>query len=157
VKIELGCGPHHDAEYFGIDTRPLPGVDLAWDLERTPLPLPDCCCDEIRSAHVLEHVQHLIPLMNECHRLLVPGGVFHAVVPQACDSGGHWHAAAFQDPTHVRFFVPASWLYFVAEHPLYYFGRIYGILPWELVDYTDEGWRASIILRKPGGPPAGGS
>jgi SAM-dependent methyltransferase len=152
VKIELGCGPQHDSAYFGIDCRPFPGVDLVWDLECCPLPLPDGCCEEIGSSHVLEHIQHLIPLLNDCHRLLKPGGIFWACVPQACDSRGQWYASAFQDPTHVRFFVPATWLYFVGDHALYRFGRLYDISPWELIRLQDDGPTITVILRKPERP-----
>jgi predicted SAM-dependent methyltransferase len=147
MRIELGCGPDHNPEYYGIDARPLPGVDLVWDLEQVPLPLPDECCDEIVSSHTLEHITNLIPLMNECHRLLKPSGVFRATVPQVCDGTGTWHASAFQDPTHVRFFVPATWLYFIEDHPLYHFGRIYGIRPWKLIAFRDDQWVATVTLQ----------
>jgi SAM-dependent methyltransferase len=158
LKLELGCGPHHDVRYFGIDAQPLPGVDLVWDMEQVPLPLPDGCCDEIVSSHVLEHIHNLIPLMNDCHRLLRPGGLFRATVPQVCDSQGTWHASAFQDPTHVRYFVPASWAYFAVESSLYHqFGQIYGILPWSLVGQDDQGWVTTVILRKPDDGQPGGS
>jgi predicted SAM-dependent methyltransferase len=149
MKIELGCGPNHDRAYFGIDVCPHPGVDLVWDLEQVPLPLGDACCEEIRCSHVLEHVRNLIPLLNECQRLLVPGGTLMAVVPQACDLAGHWHATAFQDPTHVRFFVPATWDYFVHDRQLFHFGQLYGVVPWDMVDFVDEGWQATAVLRKP--------
>jgi SAM-dependent methyltransferase len=148
MKIELGCGPNHDRTYYGIDIQPFPGVDLTWDLEQSPIPLPDGCADEIVCSHVLEHIHNLIPLLNDCHRLLAPGGRFQAVVPQVCDSGGTWHASAFQDPTHVRFFVPATWGYFLADHGLYHFGQLYGALAWQLEGFTDEGWSATVVLRK---------
>ena len=155
MKLELGCGLKTDPEVFGIDIRPLPGVDLVWDLEQVPLPLPDACCTEIVSSHVLEHIRNLIPLMNDCYRLLKPGGLFRAVVPQACDSRGDWHAAAFQDPTHVRFFVPATWSYFIADRAPYRYGELYGILSWEHVAFVDRGWVATTILRKPLHSPGG--
>jgi SAM-dependent methyltransferase len=148
MKIELGCGPDHNRKFFGIDSRNLPGVDLVWDLENTPLPLEDECADEIVSAHLFEHVQNFIPLMNECHRLLKSGGIFKAEVPQACDINGNWHAEAFQDPTHVRFFVPKTWMYFAANHELFHYGKIYGIKPWEWIELADNGWIAAITLRK---------
>lgn len=100
---------HITRAYFGSDVRPLPGIDLQWNLEVTPLPLPDGCREEIGSSHLLEHIRNLIPLMNEGHRLLQPVGIFRAVSPQVCDSQGPGFASAFQDPSHVRFFLHGPW------------------------------------------------
>jgi len=149
VKIELGSGWKPSPGYYCIDNQPLPGVNLIWDLEHSPIPLPDACCDEIRSSHVLEHIHNLIGLMNDCYRLLSVGGTFHAVIPQVCDTQGKWYASAFQDPTHVRYFVPNTWGYFIDGHPLYEFGMLYGIQSWELISFEDQGWVASLALRKP--------
>jgi hypothetical protein len=149
MKVELGCGANHDPAYFGIDISALPGVDLIWDLEQVPLPIEDMSVEEIFCSHLFEHINNFIALMNDCHRILQPQGHLIAIVPQVADSLGNWHASAFQDPTHVRFFVPASWAYFMAGHELYRFGETYGIKPWDLVQYHDEGWQATIVLRKP--------
>jgi SAM-dependent methyltransferase len=148
MRIELGCGPHHNPAYFGIDAVNLPGVDMVWDLENVPLPLPDECCIEITSSHLMEHIKNFIPLVNECHRLLKPGGIFTARFPQVCDINGRWHQEGFQDPTHVRFFVPNSWMYFVSNHHLSHFGKIYGIKVWEGLTLEDFGAEAKITLRK---------
>lgn len=149
MRLELGCGANHDAGWFGIDQQPLPGVNLVWDLNQTPIPLEDGSAEAIYSSHVLEHIRELIPLMNDCHRLLIPGGEFRAIFPQVMDAHGIWHAEAFQDPTHIRFFVPDSWKYFVAGEFLHGVGCTYGILPWDLVSFSDQGWQAEIVLRRP--------
>src|SRR3990167_9188778 len=45
--------------------------------------------------------------MNECYRVLAPGGILNIEVPTIAGPG------AFQDPTHCRYFVhPHSWRYY---------------------------------------------
>src|SRR5262249_10215856 len=59
-------------------------ADLAWNLRR-PLPFPDGSVDAIFHEHVLEHfpADHGLLLLEECHRLLRPGGVLRVGVPDA--------------------------------------------------------------------------
>lgn len=52
------------------------------DLGR-PLPFRDGCFTAVYSSHVLEHLHHdqALALLRECHRVLRPGGICRAVVP----------------------------------------------------------------------------
>jgi len=52
-------------------------VDVWWNLGQ-PIPLPDGSCRYIFQEHVLEHfvLPRGLLLLNECHRLLGPGGVY---------------------------------------------------------------------------------
>jgi predicted SAM-dependent methyltransferase len=61
-----------------------PESDIQRDLKRK-LPFPDNSVDKIYSSHVLEHFYHddLIKLINDCRRILKPGGLFRAAVPNA--------------------------------------------------------------------------
>jgi len=47
-----------------------------------------------------------VAVMNECWRVLKPGGFMDIEVPTVGGNG------AFQDPTHRRFMVPETWEYF---------------------------------------------
>lgn len=105
--LNLGCGENilpsaPGLTWVNLDREPREGVDLAHDLEVTPLPCSEGEFDFILASHVLEHVVNYIPLMHELHRILKPGGTLVVKVPEfPC-------RAAVADPTHVRYFVPES-------------------------------------------------
>ena len=55
--MELGCGSHKRAGFFGIDIAAGPEVDLVLDIERNPLPFPDNSVSHIYSSHTFEHLE----------------------------------------------------------------------------------------------------
>ncbi|NBE80941.1 methyltransferase domain-containing protein [Micromonospora rubida] len=96
VVVDLGCGG--TKQYpgnLGLDLFPAPGVDTVADLSGS-LPLADDSVDVLFAVHILEHLIDFLPLVDECHRVLRPGGVLHVMSPW----WGHVNAVA--DPTHVR-------------------------------------------------------
>jgi SAM-dependent methyltransferase len=96
VVVDLGCGAAKQWDgNLGFDLRPAPGVDAVADLSR-PLPMADHSVDVIFTVHILEHLVDFLPLVDECHRVLRPGGTLHLMSPW----WGHVNAVA--DPTHVR-------------------------------------------------------
>src|SRR3990170_626254 len=95
MKVDLGCGVNKPDGYVGIDT--LPGADIQHDL-REGIPLPDNSVQYLRGKDFLEHLPDTIALMNECWRVLQPGGQFEIVVPRFP------HVDSVKDPTHVRLF-----------------------------------------------------
>lgn len=96
VVLDLGCGdqPQYPTN-IGVDRRPTPSVAAVTDVSK-PLPFRAGCVDRIFAVHVFEHLVDFLPLVDECHRLLRPGGVLHVVSPW----WGHVNAVA--DPTHMR-------------------------------------------------------
>lgn len=85
LLLNLGCGGAGRSGWFNVDAFPGDGVDLACDLRRR-IPLPDGCARGVFCEHFLEHldVQTEVPLfLQECRRLLAPGGVLRIVVPDA--------------------------------------------------------------------------
>jgi len=98
IIVDLGCGDNLQyPDNIGIDRRPTKSSSIVADLERG-LPLEDESVDRIFTVHVLEHLVDYLPLLDECHRVLRPGGVLHVLAPW-------WrHVNAVADPTHVRLF-----------------------------------------------------
>lgn len=109
VIIELGCGPNKSPGAIGIDMLELPGVDITHNLEEPLSFVPDNCVDELRSSHLLEHVDNLDQLIREIHRILKPKGRHVAVVPHF--SNPYYYS----DYTHQRFFGLYTFDYFASE------------------------------------------
>ncbi|MFR9776519.1 class I SAM-dependent methyltransferase [Micromonospora sp. MS34] len=96
VVVDLGCGATKQwPGNLGLDIYPAAGVDAVADLSGS-LPLADDSVDVFFAVHILEHLIDFLPLLDECHRVLRPGGVLHVMSPW-------WrHVNAVADPTHVR-------------------------------------------------------
>lgn len=131
--VDIGCGGNKQGkDWFGIDYRSLPGVDLVQDLEKFPWVIPSESFDIAVASHVVEHIQPthgiFISWMNEVWRILKPGGEFMISAPYAGSIG------MFRDPTHCNFVNEETWSYF-APHDQLFQGGLYGIyapLPWEI-------------------------
>lgn len=108
-RLDLGCGRVKLPGYIGMDRLPLPGVDVVHDLEILPWPLGDSSFDFVHCSHVLEHLENLVAVMEEVHRILRPGGSLFVRVPYYRSPG------AFQDPTHKRFFTEKTFEYFTPD------------------------------------------
>lgn len=102
VVLDLGCGATVQyPENIGVDVRRAEPVAALADL-RAPLPFRDASVDRIFTVHVLEHLSDFLPLVDECHRVLRPGGILHILSPW-------WrHVNAVADPTHLRLFDPQT-------------------------------------------------
>jgi SAM-dependent methyltransferase len=96
VTIDLGSGDKKQYPgSLGFDLRPAAEVDAVTDLSRS-LPVASGSVDAIFAVHVLEHLIDFLTLVDDCHRVLRPGGTLHVMSPW----WGHVNAVA--DPTHVR-------------------------------------------------------
>lgn len=99
MKLNLGCGwDVKDVQEGWINhdvRRHSPKIDVAWDLNVLPWPWEDEQFEFILARSVLEHLRiTLLDSVNECWRLLRPGGRMRIKVP-------YWkHDFAWRDPTH---------------------------------------------------------
>lgn len=83
ICIELGAGDKKGENgWLTIDMTP--GCDLFWDL-RKGIPFPNESVSKIYSSHFFEHLSFREgqQFLDECRRVLVPGGVFSVCVPNA--------------------------------------------------------------------------
>jgi predicted SAM-dependent methyltransferase len=81
-KLNLGCGHRFLPSWVNVDhVAQAPGV-IAHDL-RTPLPYADEYFAVVYHSHVLEHLAPAngLALLQECRRVLAPGGTIRIVVP----------------------------------------------------------------------------
>lgn len=115
VKLDLGGGQSPKEGFTNVDI--FEGADVVHDLFTFPYPFEDGSADEIHSSHFIEHipmeyVEHngkrkdmLFAFVDECYRMLKPGGKLYLIFPCATS------IRAFQDPTHRRF-IPATTAYY---------------------------------------------
>lgn len=103
--LDLGCGRLKKAR-IGIDHFASEATDFVLDLDlagehpNRRLPIPDNAIKSIVTHHCLEHIgEGFIRLMDECYRVLEPGGLFRIVVPLFPST------TAVQDPDHKRYFM----------------------------------------------------
>jgi len=107
MKLNVGCGKKKMGEYINLDCNPFVNPDVCRDIEKG-LPYNDYTFDEIFCEQTLEHIKDLVFVMNEFYRTLKIGGRLKLSVPLI---SGKW---AFIDPTHVHYFIPESfdfWLH----------------------------------------------
>lgn len=103
----LGSGqPRHTGlGIVNVDLRPFKGVDIVHDLEETPWPIGDGAAMHVNATHVVEHLYNFPGFMDECWRILSPGGSLFMEVPNVKHKD-----MAFADPTHVRFFTKHTFI-----------------------------------------------
>jgi hypothetical protein len=138
IQLDIASGANKQPGFVGIDIQDLPGVDIVWDLNVHPWPLPDACALRAIASHILEHIPKvvidngrtrfpLIEFMNEVWRLLKPGSQFAISAPHGSSMG------FMQDPTHSSMLCEASFAYFDPSHPFYNF---YRPKPWKIASIT---------------------
>lgn len=106
LKLNLGCGEKYLAGYVNCDLLSHVRADRHFDLNQVPYPFETDSAAEIRLDNVLEHLDDLLAVMGELHRVLAPGGRLRVWVPYGKSD---W---ALQDPTHKHYFTEQSMHYF---------------------------------------------
>ena len=86
VLVDLGAGQSDFAELTSVfnlcavDLYPYLGVNIVCDFQNG-IPLKDASADVVMLSNVLEHVPEPNTLLQECHRILKPGGILLGAVP----------------------------------------------------------------------------
>lgn len=151
IRLDIGGGANPNPGFVNIDILPLPQVDIVWDLEETPWPLPDECVLTATASHVLEHINPhkgvFINVMNEIWRVLKPGGQFAFVVPHASSHGYQ------QDPTHCNMINETTMHYFDPDPEGSNIGQqLYGFyrpMPWKIErQYFNPQGNLEVLLTK---------
>ena len=146
TKLNIGAGYKRIDGFINIDCVQTGVTDVILDIEKDKLPYEDNSVDEIACYETLEHLEDIIWIMNEMHRVLKPECVLHGKVP------GTWKGA-IADPTHKRIFVKESFDYFAGINPNHPSqpsrprNADYGIKPWNKI-LVDEGIRFKLTPRK---------
>jgi 2-polyprenyl-3-methyl-5-hydroxy-6-metoxy-1,4-benzoquinol methylase len=81
TTLVLGCGLKKPEGSIGIDTNPETTADILYDLNRTPYPLKANQFERILCHDILEHLDNIIPVMQEIHRIGTPGALVDIKTP----------------------------------------------------------------------------
>ena len=105
MALDLG-GAHNPAVgYQTVDLNE--PADIVGDVFETLASLPDNSVGVLRACDFLEHLDPMrkVEIWNEMYRVLASGGMILSMTPSATGVG------AFQDPTHISFYVEQSHWY----------------------------------------------
>jgi glycosyltransferase involved in cell wall biosynthesis len=124
--LDLGGGRETPAGYRSVGAT---GADVVCNI-RAGLPFPDSSVGCVRAYDLLQRIPHCrdaacthgtdgsplctVGLMNEIHRVLVPGGWLVSRTPSTDGRG------AFQDPTHASYWNPNSFWYYTRREQAQY-------------------------------------
>jgi SAM-dependent methyltransferase len=129
------------------DILDIENIDIVCNLNEGLPFLPDNSVDEIYSAMALEHIENLIWLMSEIHRVLKPEGKKTVTVPHF--SNPYYYS----DPTHKNNFGLYSFHYFSKADPQYrrsvpgfYFKDKFEVLKLRLI-FSSPFWVTNILCR----------
>ncbi len=105
MKLDIACGQNKREGFTGIDIANAHGVDIVHDLTAYPWPIESESVEEAHCSHYVEHVQDLFKFLDELYRVLKPGAKCQIICPYGKSD------RAWQDPTHVRPILEATFLY----------------------------------------------
>jgi SAM-dependent methyltransferase len=115
ATLNLGCGQKKLPHAVNVDITGATAPDLVHDLDQFPWPLPDNHFTEVIMSDVLEHLDDLVAVLEEIHRVSAPDALLRITVP-------HFSSAnAFTDPTHRHYFGWSTMDYFTGEHQHSYY------------------------------------
>lgn len=98
-----------------MDRNPRTEADVLADIGRGGLPFRDAVAGAVSLVHVIEHVDDVVAVMEEAHRVLRPGGRLLIETPHCSD------ASSFADPTHRWHLNTFSFRYFTEEGGFSYY------------------------------------
>ncbi len=130
VSLDIGCGDIHAPGFLGLDIVPSPSVDIVWNAEKLPYPIPASSVSVLLVSHLVEHLKPwlFIDIMNEWWRIAKPNAQLVISTPYA-GSPAYW-----QDPTHVAGFNEKTFAYFdpFERHSGGLLYKVYRPLPWKI-------------------------
>lgn len=145
LRLNLGCSDSHMQGYVNVDVAQ--PCDLVTDLNYD-WPWETSSVESIQAWDIFEHLWDKRHTMNECHRVLKPGGNLDLFVPTTDGRG------AFQDPTHTSFWTPNDLFYFCDQYVEWRrFHVAYGITARfkhpdcpEHKEYPNKVWKLHAVL-----------
>ena len=150
MRLDLGGGTKNTKApgHINIDIADIEGVDIVWDLNnglpKDKLKNEWGNIEGIRCHQVVEHLDTVIPMMNDSYEAMKEGAILEISTPLAFTD------AWAQDPTHKKMFVRRTFDYFCDDPTTKDAREEYGItckfkVVWELLEH---GWNLQLHLQK---------
>ncbi len=93
--LSMGCGKSEaKTDVIRLDISKETGADVVWDLNVTPYPFNDSSFTRIECFDVIEHLENIPKVMQECFRILQKDGVMYVTTPHYSSPN------SYVDPTH---------------------------------------------------------
>jgi len=144
VKVDLGCGRLKRRGFVGVDQYDLDGVDIVCDVSKE-IKMEDDSVDFLIADNLLEHINpgaDSITAFNEVHRVVKSTGKVKIIVP------GIHIPAAFQDPTHVNYYVMERFDYYDVDHDRWkLYGSEYGIKPFKILSRETRDRFLEVVMQ----------
>ncbi len=108
--LHLGSGNKYDPVAVNVDVVATTNPDIVHNLDVRPWPLPNDRFSEVRAYDVIEHLDDVVAVMEEIHRVCRDGAVVKITLPHfSCCN-------AFTDITHRHYFSVRSFDYFTGDN-----------------------------------------
>lgn len=140
MKLNLGAGADKIEGFKTVDISDRYNPDYVFDITKTPYPDEWMGCEYIRADNIFEHLypEQLIAVINECHRIMAPGGILWIRSPHVTLDPQNI-LGAFTDPTHRSYFTLQTFDYWDLEHKRHeWIAKSYGIIGWKRI--RNEAW-----------------
>lgn len=108
-KLHIGCGFAKREGYINVDSVEAVKPDVLWNLNEFPYPFENNTFDEVLAYSILEHLDDVVKVMEELHRVMKPNAVLDITVP-------YWDGFGFaSDPTHKTMFTEHTFEFFTGK------------------------------------------
>ena len=145
--LNLGCGEQSwgsNGNYVGADIFAGRHVDVVLDLESGKLPFEPETFDVVVLDQVVEHLLNLVPLVQDCHRVLKEGGYLYITTPHFSN------LASWVDPTHHKHYsLHSLGFIFWEEKKVFTFPKLSGGFRkvCEQITFGEKQWFAKCLYR----------
>jgi len=151
IDLDIGCGRAKQPGYVGLDYQRGPGVDIVWNISRTPWkPIQSMSCRRLLMSHVIEHIppEKRFAVIDECWRIIHPTGQLFIACP---------YAGSMYDTGHLEHYPsPNEWAFHFFD-PEYHFWRtrLPHAKPWKIIKDEPTGHGCLEVIMEPRKTPKG--
>lgn len=145
MRLDVGGGTKKTAAPGHINIDLTKDADIKWNLNKgLPPEIKKDSVEGIRCHQVVEHLDTIIPLMNDCYKVMKKGAILEISTPKG-GSDPYW-----QDPTHKKGYVWESFIYFQRKSMFPEAQKEYGITArFKYLDHwMEHGWNLQVRLQK---------